>query len=314
MIGTVSLTYTKRLNADSRLTLRAVETTKEIDRDLETDIMFSIGEPLTFDPLFPNILANQDVVEASIVVQDSTRTITYVEGLDYLLFMVGRGTELVIPPASAISSGDELSIDYEYLVNASVHYATENSSLHSSITFLKNRLSLYGRFSQTSHELISGSDNLLSLTDAQVYALGFNGSFAPVSFGGNYVDSQTTDSYVSTDGYFTFSKNWNKRRLSFTLRDIYRKFREGAKASGNTFSGRVDLHRRYPRGLTTKTAAYYRNSSGQGLDREDIGFIFDLTARFGRSAFTFEVAEEWLSFDQSRQRDDKLQIRLKRFF
>lgn len=313
--GTLGLVYTKRLNSDSRYTLRLVETYGVIDRTLETGSIFVIDEHLIIDPVFPNLLVSQNIVAGSIIVRDLLRTLVYVEGIDYLVFTVGSNTELVIPPGSAISSGDEVSIDYEYQVNPSVEYATETISAYTSLTFLNNQLTVYGRFSDTTHDLLSGSDDLLSLTASRVYAAGISGSFEPVYFGVNYIDSDTPpDSYISTDGYLTYAKNWDKRLFSLTIRDSYRKYEDENKGHNNAFSARADYHRRFQGNLTTKSAVAYRNSSGTNLEREDIALMFDLSIRVGRSLFSVEVDEEWLFYRDNKQRDDRVELKMQRFF
>lgn len=74
------------------------------------------AEARTLDPTRPTFLRNADVHRLSIRVFNATRTRLYIEGTDYLVYVVGRRTYLTRRLSGRIVDGETVLVDYRFRI------------------------------------------------------------------------------------------------------------------------------------------------------------------------------------------------------
>jgi hypothetical protein len=320
-IGNLSLSYQKRLPAQSRMHLGFGYTLGVTDRDLDENFLHA-EEPLVARLEEQNLLGNPDVVEASIVVQNAEKTTTYVEGPDYIVEAFGIWTEIIIPPGSAISAGDLLSVEYDYLVNPSIEFATETYRGSAALSLFGRRHKIYASVVDSNQDLRSGSDENVRLVQLTQYTLGFETNLERVSYGAEYVDYDSTiDKYRSVEGFWRYLRRRGRTTMSLQFRDIYTTFEEteftresDVGGDENAFSVDASYRRLFWRGTMLRTTATYLNVQGRSRDREEYTLGLDVSFRLGQLD-VFLVSEiEWDEFDENRYREEFVRLEIRRYF
>lgn len=115
-----------------------------------------IGEALTLTGTTPVALSRQRVVAGSVVVNNSTRTQTFVEGVDYLLTLVGLETRVQRVVAGRIVDGQDIVVDYAYDAGGT-YAATQTEQTANFDWSLGSLVSLYARFLDLAPSLRSGT-------------------------------------------------------------------------------------------------------------------------------------------------------------
>ncbi|MES9991772.1 MAG: hypothetical protein ABW098_07455 [Candidatus Thiodiazotropha sp.] len=93
------------------------------NQDSEVLQINKIGESHVLDGLSPIVLQNEFVVPGSIIVSNLPRTQTYVEGIDYLLTIVGVETRLERLITGNIQDGDTVLLDYGFETGGTFDYS-----------------------------------------------------------------------------------------------------------------------------------------------------------------------------------------------
>lgn len=106
------------------------------------------GETHLLENLQPVVLANEFVVPGSIVVYNQDRTQTYVEGMDYILTVVGGETRLERLLSGNIADGETVLIDYAYETGGTFDVGLLNQSLTAGLALLKTYNFRVGYFKQ----------------------------------------------------------------------------------------------------------------------------------------------------------------------
>jgi hypothetical protein len=96
------------------------------------------GEMHLLDNLHSIVLNNVFVAPGSVVVSNRDRTQTYIEGLDYLLTVVGAETRLERLLSGNISDGETVLVDYSYETGGTFTYGLTNQALTAGFTLYKN--------------------------------------------------------------------------------------------------------------------------------------------------------------------------------
>ena len=89
-----------------------------------------IGERVTLVGTTFNALSHQRVIAGSVVVNNSTRTQTFVEGFDYTLTVVGLETRVQRLIGGNIVDGQEVLVDYSYDVGGTYAYAQTDQTFN----------------------------------------------------------------------------------------------------------------------------------------------------------------------------------------
>jgi hypothetical protein len=119
----------------------------------QTDI---IGERVTLVGTTFNALSHQRVIAASVVVNNGTRTQTFVEGFDYTLTVVGLETRVQRVIGGNIVDGQEVLVDYSYDVGGTYAYAQTDQTFNVNWG-LSNYVNVYFRYFDSAPHLISGA-------------------------------------------------------------------------------------------------------------------------------------------------------------
>lgn len=114
-----------------------------------------VGERLVLTGLTFVALRRTQVVPGSVVVSNSTRTQTYLEGVDYALRVIGVTTEIQRLVAGAILDGQEVLVDYSFETGGTFGVTEFNNTIDLAWR-LQQVLSVYGRFTDVSARLDSG--------------------------------------------------------------------------------------------------------------------------------------------------------------
>lgn len=130
-------------------------------------------------------LSQPNVQTGTVVVMDATNTITYVEGVDYVLQTDGAFTQIRRLVGGGIVSGQVVSVDY-------TADASTDADFHTNTLFWSNRLQLsdlplavYGHIEMTNDHLDGGIDPG-NLERRQRYLVGVDVDLTPVRLIGEY--------------------------------------------------------------------------------------------------------------------------------
>ncbi len=125
------------------------------DQEANTPTGTVLGERVTLAGTALQPLARERVLAGSVVISNATRTQTYVEGVDYLLSVVGLRTNVQRVASGAILSGETVLADYRYDAGGTFAYRQLNNSLDAG-WYLDSIASVRMRFLDAQQSLTSG--------------------------------------------------------------------------------------------------------------------------------------------------------------
>lgn len=321
----LNFNYAKELPKHSQLNIAYSYVYGETDRDLNSRELFSLGEQLTVQ-LDANYLANPDVIQSSIEVYNSDRSILYTEGIDYQLVTIGRQTELIffLPfPSGGINLGDTLYVNYAYEINSSIEYSTTRNSGSASIGLFDQRYNIYASLGQTDQKLIDGEADASPLIQQTSAKIGFRGNLIPISFGSSY---QYLDSNTSKDGTFEAFVNYLREKdqkvLNIRLTERYVSNRQkgfsGANIDTITNKNRFMLNIDYRRQLARKRAMILRahliDIRGGGREQNDVSFGATLETAWYKFQLRVNADVTWQILNSELSRNERVNILLRRYF
>lgn len=313
--------YRKKLPAQSILTLGYDHEHEVTDRNLESDRIFVFAESLTID-LIDDFLANYDVVESSIVVRSADGLTTYRQGIDYDIQTVGRSTEILILPGGLISAGDTIHVDYEYLVNPSIEYATISDAYSASISLFQGLYRFWGSYLRSGEELLSGGTPGYELVESRMYLLGAETKRGWLTCGALYGDMDSTiEAYRYTEGYLRYLRPVGLSRYSLSLRDRITSYEETGFRGGGTggTENRLLASAGYRRSLPFRRAHFdlastYLTASGRGRDRSEFMVETGLEMTVGKTVITLSADTTWEWNRDRNIRTDSAFLRIRRYF
>lgn len=313
--ATFRVTYKKDLNSGKRFTLNVEQGFEDLTREVATNNQSVLGESLTIDLTALNFLGNSNVVIGSVLVRDDTGAVIYIEGLDYALNVFGNLTEIEILPGSAISDGDQLSINYSFVVNPSIAYTTDRTFISSILSFYNGSLRLTGRFTTSNRQRTSGSDDFVSLNDVQIYSLGVVGRFKPHRFNMSYTDTVTNDYTLkqleASYGYETVVAGGG---LLLDVGDVYQVYRGDVENSANRLSSRAIYRYRISRTTLLKTEAEGLIATGDSVDRKMFNLKFDVNIRLRKTIYSASLEEEYLDYESRSAWNETIMLSMRRTF
>ena len=115
-----------------------------------------IGERVVLVGTAYSPLAHQHVVGSSVVVNNLTRTQTFVEGTDYTLSVIGVETRLQRLIGGNILDGQEVLVDYNYDVGGTYAYTQTDQTVNLGWN-MRNYVNVYYRFFDSAPQLTSGT-------------------------------------------------------------------------------------------------------------------------------------------------------------
>ena len=128
-----------------------------------------IGERVTLTGTAFSALGRQHVSAGTLIVNNATRTQTFVEGFDYTLTLVGTETRIQRLIGGAILDGQELLLDYSYDVGGSFAYNQADQTLNLNWGLL-SYFNTYFRYLDSDPRLSSGTPTYaLNVVHSSVY-------------------------------------------------------------------------------------------------------------------------------------------------
>jgi len=115
-----------------------------------------VGERVTLNSTTAVTLSRTRVTGASVQVRNVTRTQTYVEGVDYVLTVIGISTRIQRLLSGIILDGEEVLIDYVFDVGGTFANTQLDQGLNLNWAVTR-MLSVYVRYSDSSPKLTSGT-------------------------------------------------------------------------------------------------------------------------------------------------------------
>lgn len=140
------------------------------DSNIEAQSSQVLNEAHTLTGSTPEILARSNVEPASVVVTDVTSTTTYVEGIDYVLSVVGESVTIERSIFGGIADGETVLVDYVFATQAPFE-ADRWSTRFGFNVDLWRALRLYYNFSSIDEDLISGT-RPSDLSDDRIHRIG----------------------------------------------------------------------------------------------------------------------------------------------
>jgi len=322
--GNLNFNYTRHLPRESNLSIGLDNYYGVTDRNLESDLMQVVDVSFLYDATKFNYLPDYDIVLDTIVVRNKARTQVYDEGIDYTVERVGRQTRIEIPPGSAISDGDQLSIDYDYLTNPDIKYANKGNSFYTAVDLFDNSYRLMGQVSQGSQELLEGDDLNVALNDFTQYMFGVEKKVTFFTLKCQYEQMEsTTEKYHSWEPSVEYRRFFNLYHLAAKIRARQTEFeevtyREYSSEAGSEKSllGQVNLRKRLVSipGALWETRADYLQLSGRGDDDTEVSVNSAIQISVGKSRIRLEGEISWRDDNGRQSQDAFVLLQFRRFF
>jgi hypothetical protein len=322
--GELSFDYSRHLPQACYLTLGQSNSYSIIDQKSESSVLQIVDRSFLFDATRFNYLEEYDILIETIVVRNEARTIVYEEGVDYLVEMIGRQIRIEIPTGSAISDGDVLSLDYDYLTNPDIKYGTTANSLYTSVDFFDNSYRLTAQVSRSTQELLAGDDVNVSLTDSTSHMVSLEKKIAAFTLKGEYAArASTTDKYHYWEQSVEYNENIKNYYLSASLRgrqseneEIYYRGVLSSANSEKSLLARASVRKRltWLPGTMWISRADYLQLDGQDNKRSDMGVNSTLQVNLGKSRIRLEGDVKWKDSNGWQSQESSLFLQFRRYF
>ena len=126
------------------------------DNNIDADTSQVLNEPHTLVGTTPEFLARENVDLGSVLVTDLTRSTTYVEGIDYVLTVVGTSVAIERGLFGGIADGETVLVDYAFAAQAAFEADRQSVRFGTSLD-LWRALRLHYNFSRVNESLLSGT-------------------------------------------------------------------------------------------------------------------------------------------------------------
>jgi len=167
--------YVKKMGKIGRLSAGLGLGYNQEKRKTPENILSIIDESHTLSGGVITLLNTPDVTTGTVVVTDSTGTITYALNVDYQLISAGSRTQIQRIAAGIISDGQIVLVDYQASSSPLLKFNTLRENYRFRIDFLDDLIGVFYRLDKETHPSTSGGDSaiLQTLKDTTV-GLDFN--------------------------------------------------------------------------------------------------------------------------------------------
>jgi len=141
------------------LTLSAGLGYRQNDRSAAATQANVIGELITLSGLNPVTLANEFIIASSIVIQNTARSQTYIEGIDYRVIVVGSRTEIQRLSGSNIGDPEQVVVDYAYQTGGNATFTNLEQTYYAGLAIYQH-YNLYLRYRIFDQNLTAGNPTL----------------------------------------------------------------------------------------------------------------------------------------------------------
>ena len=145
------------------------------DQLSDTGTIDVFDEPVTLVGTLPVDLANEFVIQSSVVVRNLAGTQIFVEGLDYRLLTVGSVTSIQRLIDGNIADGQSLLVDYQFNTSGTAEYESTDSGISVTAQLPRNT-SIDLRYTENETRLLEG-EFTLPKNDAKTFEISVNGDY-----------------------------------------------------------------------------------------------------------------------------------------
>jgi hypothetical protein len=263
-------------------------------------------------------LQEEFVLENSIVVTNTDRTQTYVEGLDYRVIVIGSTTSIERIANGNIFDGQQVFVSYDYETGGTVEYGSTSQSLSVGLALPK-----YTSFSLTlaksDNEVLSGeaTNPLNDSTRFEVRGSVDYPSRRGFTIGGevrHVRNDETISPFVSTryDAYLQIPQLRNTRvRLEFNAQTVdYEVSREGVDRKGYS----IVVNTRIPAGIVMTYRGSIYEDGGGSVSRDSERHYLILGWRYRLLDFSLNALKSSYSQGSTGREDTEVNMQFRRFF
>lgn len=262
--------YVKKIGKIGRLSAGLGLGYNQEKRKTPENILSMIDESHTLSGGVITLLNTPDVITGTVVVTDSTGTITYALNVDYQLISAGSRTQIQRIAAGVISDGQVVLVDYQANSSPLLKFNTLRENYRFRIDFLDDLIGIFYRLDKETHPSVSGGDSVIlqTLKDTSV-GLDFNYKNLKVELENEDYNSnlspykrlRLTESFFfnpTTGSTLTFQSSQSKIRLISS--QATQKFFEFI----TRYSVRLNQYIRF------NTEGGFRRQDGTGIDLNDV--------------------------------------------
>ena len=312
--ATVRVGYKKNLHKGRRFALNVEQAQEDVERDLTVIFQDVLGETLTVDLVGFNFLQNPNVNAASVVVQDQSGT-SYFQGIDYIISTIGELSVIDILPGSAISDGDQLSVNYSYLVNPSIAYRSDRTHISTFYSLYDGALRFSARYSTSDRTQTAGEANIISLDSFRVFSFDVVGKYKPYHFNARYSNTDTTNYEIQLlEASWGFEGKIAGGALMLDVGDVYQTYRAEEEYVTNRVSTRAIYRYRISKSTTMKAEAEGLLITGDGTNRKVASLATDFDIRLRKTIFRVSLEEEYLDYETRTSWSELFMVSMRRNF
>lgn len=323
----LTLDYSKKLPRQSNFSLGygySYALTKQLSSNNEELI---IDERITVD-IIANTLSNINIIDSTISLYNSDRTILFEEGVDYdTVIGVGGNIEFLFfgsHLSGDIQLGDVVSVDYSHRVNTFVEYETNYHNYSAQLSLFNRALLIYVNVSQSDPDLIAGEADQTPLEKTKYGILGIESNLDKHDLGLRlmYLDSAYSKE-ESFHLFWRYSTEYRGGRMNMSLENTYRIYSSGLsdvllqtddEAVTNAIAFRADYKRKLNKLIQMEVDSYVYDIRGDYGDQTDValGVKFEMMLYKLRASLEGDVS---FQFDEHRtQRNESVRLNVKRNF
>ncbi|NIQ95982.1 MAG: hypothetical protein GWN87_18605 [Desulfuromonadales bacterium] len=280
-----------------------------------------IGERIVLSGTQASPLSLPEVIPASVVVSNATRTQVYQENLDYALTTVGQTTRVQRLVGGRIQDGEEVLVDYQHQVGGTFSHARTDHDLNLE-WLLSQRVSIFLRHSRSSAEVLSGTP-AVPLNEKRSTLFGARSAFSvnpgiPLTVGGR-IERERVENRVSPLQRQSLDLYLRTEKPLFNLGFLNLSFRHLALDYENSVHD-VDLLG-YGVKFTTRlfggaltVASNYERDRGGSVTRDRRKDTVDYECRVNKLTFSGLLSRRQESQGQIERKNTLVQLSLRRDF
>jgi hypothetical protein len=280
-----------------------------------------IGEAITLAGTTPVALARQRVVAGSVVVNNAARTQTFVEGIDYLLTLVGLQTRVQRIVGGSIVDGQDVAVDYAYDPGGT-YAATQTDQTLNVDWSLGSYVNLYVRYVDQAPELRAGAPTTpLNAVQSTLYGTRMDMPLnlpIDVAIGGLYqreIFRETISPYrrEQAELYVRSEPPFGSGQIRLGARRVNQDF-ERSPQDVRLVGYDLSVLTRHAHGVTVSANATYERDTGAPLLRTRQLATARAQWRYRRADLTMDFVRSRESQDGYERRRSLVQILLRRDF
>lgn len=316
----LSVDYSKELPEQSRLNLGYGFSYGVSDTALDDQQLYVIGESLTIDLGSDLFLEKDDILVETIEVYDAYHS--PLPSGSYSIERIGLRTLLFINSGVGVVDGDVWYVDYAYRVNNSIELATTTHGVNASISLFDNRYRLYGNYSVSDQNLLSGEENVSPLTQQTFSKVGADASLKKLKLGASYMHSSSTLRTDSTwEAHASYGGTFKRGNFNLSLSERYSSIQQNeglfssssSRYTSNSMGLFGNVQMRLQRNATLSLHGRFLDLRGQ-RDQNDLAFGSILETRWRKFQLLLMADAIWQFYEQSMSEELLFSFKLRRYF